>query len=612
MDKIYKIPKIIKSTLILGYILLIINSLTILFKAQATGYEINIYNVYPFYFWAFFFLTFICSTSVILYLALSYQNSKFWLYWLLSFVQVILTYCIILLIPFFRGYVTYGRWDVLDHLGWIKDIISSGHIAGAGNFGQNFYPIIHIYLSICYYFLNVDPNCIAEVFPIFYDFIYLLFIYLLAKEISQSHQASLLVFAFSIPFMYRVEHIMLAPSVQCFFMLPFILFLYYKGLTPTNCATSYRFLFTLILLLIPFLHPGEGALFLLSILFLITIFHLCSSFINHQSINIYLFLPISILAATWFIWFSSFQSFGYQMKKILGFLLFDIGISNSMKDASILANAKLSISEFIQLFFNIYGQNAISFVVSILVCVIVLWKLYRHSIGFDNYLTHYCIIFIILLILLFISYFSVIGVEYTREMRYLSFISGILNGFGLFYVLKNYSLKIYIRVGTYWLLYMLLIASLFFSLFNIFPSPSIQQYNYQVTNMEFKGMNWFVHYGDKNMTVGSFNLARWFTTSLLGQENEQKANINYIYPVDHFNYTHNTHKMRYGDSFYSDQYFIISRVSLIIHKELFANYKEFWSFNPIDFFYFNCKDTSILKLYSNGEFSAYYVMSDKA
>ncbi|KAF5431156.1 putative membrane protein [Candidatus Methanophagaceae archaeon] len=122
-----KEDRITKILAIIAFIF-IISVLAIIAKTPpVSGYELSIYDAYPWPFWMFICISISCGIIILIHQAVSEQEQKSnW--WLIGLCIVILSNAIFLGLPFFRGYYIYPTGDALSHLGWMKDIITTGHI----------------------------------------------------------------------------------------------------------------------------------------------------------------------------------------------------------------------------------------------------------------------------------------------------------------------------------------------------------------------------------------------------------------------------------------------------------------------------------------------------
>lgn len=578
----------------------------------ATGYEISIYDAYPNYFWLFLIAAIACGIIILVRQAFA-ENPSRW--WIAGFSVIFSTNLVILLLPFFRGYVTFARTrgDELTHIGYIMDILLTGHFVSAGAAGANRYPAIHIIGANLSLVTGLTPELLAEVFPGFFTLFYMFSIYLLSQEIASSRGQTLLITAFGSLLLFKHENLMLAPAVACFYMLPFTLFLLCKARTSAN-RLSYSLLFILILLLTPFLHPGDGTIFLI-LIFICISFSLwcylrikkpleksesrCSIPQSISSIN-----PILILFVTWFIWFSAYSVFAGAVKDTWNWLVYQIGTTTSIEYANTLAKAELSLLELVELFLKMWGHAVIYYIVAAVISVLV-WKRFLSPRGkIDAWQFSFSCLFIVFGLLLFVAFFSkAIWVTYCREIRYVIFAATILNGLCLYSLFHNWHRKVGIFIIS-----LLLIASATIGVFNTFPSPIIVEANSHVTEMNMIGMEWFFEYQNDSLLIDDRGVPQIRFWCALHGVATRPHNIRCYppdSPPDHFGYLEN---VAYGESHTEDRYYVDCKLSRIIYPEMAPEYKLLWKITPEDFYRLDNEDPSVSKLYSNGELWVYYVL----
>ena len=238
---ILKILSILSSTF-LGLAIYVI-----IITPPASGYELSIYDSYPLYFWFFIIGSIACGICILVLQAFSQQESN---WWLIGFYEILLTNLCILLLPIFRGYAIYGRGDPLHHIGNIRDILSTGHL-----WSENFYPVIHILAAGIVHITSLDMLLVVKMLPPLFTILYIVSIYLLATSLTKSRRHTLLITAFGSILLYRIETVVLTPTYQSFFLLPFVLFLYNKAQMQSMKSISYTVLYILVLFFVLFFHP---------------------------------------------------------------------------------------------------------------------------------------------------------------------------------------------------------------------------------------------------------------------------------------------------------------------------------------------------------------------
>jgi hypothetical protein len=571
-------------------------------KNTANGYEISIYDVYPVYFWLFLIISIFCGFILMVTESLNDYESK---QWILGFLVVLFSNVIILLLPFFRGYSVLGRGDVLSHIGYSIDIINTGHFGVAGTYGENCYPIIHILIVSINQFTGLNLGVITETLPIFFIVFYMIFIYILSKEITKNNSKSILITTFASVLLFQHENLMLAPSVQSFLLLPLILFLFYKSYLQQKDPMVYGVLFIFMLLIMPFFHPGEGTLFLIPLFLGISLALIFYNKINtenseYMKLNTNLLNIMLIIFVTWATWFISFSSFGRQTKKILNWLIYESGTTNVAQYSNLLGKVNLSIDQIFILATKIYGQELIYVLLALLISLIILKKVLRKNHVESEKFT-FSILFFIFSGVAIISFFNNVGVEGFRGMRYVIFISTILIGMCLYDFVKKINYK---KIGTILIISVLMLSSII-SIFNTYPSPIIKDSNSQVTQMELTGTNWFLDNRNNSLYVDSIEPQQIirFSVAIIG-ENGYNQEIHLKKSPDHFNYTNTS---SYGNSVMHPAYFVDWKLSRIFYPKIYPEYKNLWRFTPENFDYLDNKDTSVNEIYSNGEFWVYYL-----
>ncbi len=371
---------------------------------QTTGYELSIYDAYPIYFWVLLMCSITCGIIILVQQAFSEKRSRLWA---VGFFVIIFTNLIILLLPVIRGYVVLGRGDVLTHIGYIKEILYTAH------FSSNFYPAIHILTATLSSMTGLTPELLAELVPVTFTVFYMISVYIFARAFSSHRGQVLLIAAFGCLLLFRHENIMLAPSVQCFYMLPFVLFLFLKAQTSTKRQCHFL---TLIVSLsaIPFLHPGEGTIFLILTFLSFSLAIWFHRWNNHlKQIDLFsslkhlpIFYTCLVLFTIWFIWFSYTSTFSEAIAYVWNQLLYPTNETTAMEYFTILDNGNLSIFKTIRIFLNMVGQVAIYCLVGSVVIIYLLKKFIfdRIKISFQQF--NFAVLFIIFSVLLFIAFFS--------------------------------------------------------------------------------------------------------------------------------------------------------------------------------------------------------------
>jgi len=580
--------------------------------AEPSGYEISIYNAFPWYFWLLILTAFAAGVVILVGQAFSSRTSA---YWTLGYLAILISNGLILLLPFLRGYATSRAADVLSHIGYTVDIITSGHLSLAGAPGENPYPAVHFILAGVYYVTGIGIETLVIIIPVAFTMYYMISIHVLSRAISRSFGSSLLITAFGSVLLFRDQNMLLFPSMQAFQMLPITLFTYYRSKELETASIGYSACLLLLLIATPLINPGEGTLFLALIIVIATLADrtylrkwpasLSQGRQNAKAITSPL-NPTLILGVSWFLWFSSFAAFG-TIRVIVRWFVYGIGTVTAIQYAQLLGRANLGPIQFLSLLVSSFGQVILYLLVASVLSVHS-WRAflsYRRDLNPRQFA--FSTLFPVFFALLLVTFFTNIWLNFEREMRYAIFAATILGGIGL-YSISHQSLKRILPMCVA----LLILAAGVTGTFNTFPSPIDRSANYQVTQMELTGMSWFLSHRDTRTQIYQLGLpvAR-FAQALLGVSETQPGILNdtELKPPDHFGYGTNG---SFSNSVDYPSYFVDSKLTRVFSPSVNPEYESIWKFTPSDFDRLDNKDFGVDTIYSDGEFWVYYVFPENS
>ena len=595
--------RVIKIVAIIAFIF-IISALTIIAKTPpASGYEISIYEAYPWYFWVFIITSIFMGQIILLKSALSSDKSD--RLWFFGFLAILTTNIILLFMPFIRGYATYGRGDVLNHIGHIKDIFRTASIGT-----NNFYPLDHILTASLSYITSINVEHAVNIIPPIFSLFYIISIYFLARQIFERKDEVLFVLAFTSILLFSNANLIFAPSVQSFFLLPFVLYLYFKSRDSRN-PVEFGILLIISLFFIVFFHP-------MTTLFLILIFLILEvCLFIHKNINKKQgfelpklqkrgsFNVILISFITFFIWYLSFSAITGMFRRVLNWLIYEIGESELETYSELIARTHADFFDLIEVILNKYGQIIILGFLSFIFAIYI-FNIWRRHTG-EQKLKFYHIFFsvgsLIFIILSIIFFFNDFIIGFGRVSKYTFFFSSVFVALSFYLLFKKSIDKRRFKSIS---LCIILIFLLYFSTFNLYFSPIIKLSNQQVTETEITGMTWFFDHRNEEMLSQESGLSQWrFHDAIFGRSIPYK-NIRYgedARPVDHFSYINKT---LLGDYYEDQRYLVISILGRISYPELHPKYEEHWRFTADDFCMLE-KDSTVLRIYDNGNLNIYFV-----
>jgi len=623
--KLVAILSILFSTLAIG----------IAFQNQAQGYELSIYDSTPFIVWFSLILSITGALFIVIYQIFTkeYLSSNFWM---IGIFILLLDRLILLYIPYIRGYFSW-RGDNISHLGYLIDIITYGYIPS-----DNPYPISHIFLVIFNTITGISENIVVNYSTGIFSTLYVISIYLLATTILYTKKEQILAIT-SVAVVFFSYNVFLMPNGWSQLFLPLLVFLYFKSLEKYN-SSEYKLLFVILLILYPFFHPLSSLyiIFMLSfigiILFLMYFYlidgknnlklinnlkkylfvgQLTSGFIKNLETGVntlilmrndkYAFPLTAILIeiVILFPWILSFQSFHLNLKMFYNSIL--TGTNPNVLEGMQNTLNKINVSgfDFIQLFVKLEGANLIFlglFVISLFILSKQRYDLQKNK----NLLLLSGIT--IFTGFIYASYlFGIVpgihAIAAQRIKSYITLFTPISVGFVFFYFFqKGLIVK---KVNLFPILCILIIfTASTLSIYSLYPSPNVIQPNPSVTQADMQATEWFVFHTPRVvLTTHIMSPIYRFVDGVVGPtERAYMLGPTYKHSTvpDHFNYT----KMnKLGESYSEDRYMLITRLDSVIYDTVWSAVGRF---NRQDFEQL-LEDTSVEKLYSNGETNIFFI-----
>lgn len=593
--RIIKIAGIIALTFII-FALCIITKIP-----SAKGYEISIYNEYPWYFWYFLIAAITCGIGIMVYQAFSTRKSR---WWATGFYIVILSNLIIILMPIFRGYFISDMSDDVSHLGWIKNIALTGHFCM-----NDVYPISHILsyqiLSIC----ELDSRMVTKILPSVFYLVYMVGMYLLSKEICIKDGQSLLIMAFSSVLLFTYYHYLFLPTQFFLDLVPFVLFLFFRKINSINL--SYAMIFIIFLLMMPLLHP-LGSIFLIGIFLLLALVNPLCHFhakLNNLEGKAYIYSlssiikPGSILFIVFFLWFMNFSLFRASFSQAYGWFVNGYGTPAIAALKDNLDASSFSILEVIDLLIKIYGHNFIYAFFSL----VAIYVIYKKAFSQQSYLAAEEI-FLALIFLAF-SFFYILTLagnflvtgSSQRIFCWALMASTLINGIVSYEWLSKHLERNTILL--YGILIIIIIIAVIIGIFSVYPSPHIMGANMEVTMMDWVGMEWFFDNKNSDDTMYFNQLLYRAPSFIYGFGMPKPKTIGEFYKVPlHIGY--NEH-YSLANSVNSDSYIVINECTRVSKAQLWPD-KGRYTLNDLNLI---SSDSGICKIYSDRGLDIYHVLA---
>ncbi|GEM_PF-4543091 len=611
----YKINNILLKFLSLFAFSSIVGALLIISTTPgALGYELSIYNIYPWYFWIFLSCSLVCG---ILILMLGIYNKQTFKLWPIGFLIVIFTDIIILSLPFFRNYFLYPSDDALTHIGLMKDIMITGHISK-----NNFYPSVHLLGVFLTETTSLKYGIVINLLFISWTVMFLLNMYFFSKEVAEKKEQAVLILAFCSPLLFSYFHTLIHPSILSILMLPLLLAFYHKTINnrlDNKNKVAYSLLLVLLAISITYVHPIT-CLFAAIIIFIFDpSLILYKKLINNTSINSKANwdMPKSyrvslIIIAVFILWYFSYSNFLNNINATYTSLVSTSELSPFQDRVSLLNQAGISTMEIINIFINRYAVIFLYILISIISLLnIIIWLINDRE-KIDLLMFEYSVQFIMASLISALFLFNyIIEQDIVRISRFVLLIAPMVCGlvvyksfdynnvskFNIFKIVNLKGRNIIILTTT-----LIIIIMALLSLFNVYMSPRTVQANMQVSEMDANGVKWISLYKYTNIaTVTNLDL-RSFEDMLYGRESYNSSE-RFVFerPIpSHFGFSENSSK--------SD--FILDREGYILTREFDREVLKIYPENarknanqylPIDFLKLKLNH-NIIQLYSNGEF----------
>ena len=600
-----------KYLLIIALILINVTIFFILVIPPVIEYELSIYNIYPSYFWYLIIINNTFGIYILFKQAFSHKRNNDWL---IGLFIIIFSNSLFLSLPYVHGYALFPGGDSQTHIGYIKDIFSTGHI-----YYIDIYPLIHLLGVDILLFTGLSYESIITIIFILWGNLFLLSIYILSKKISNSFGQSLLITAFASPLIFSQFQMVVHPSMFSIFMVILILFFYFIIQKKSTKKISSYLLVILISLSITITHPVTCLFTIILIITYNISVYIYPIIINHKinikkmHIKLEDFSIPFILLIAFFIWYINFTAINYSINNFYKFLVYGNEKSLFFSQIESLELSQITLTQALNLFINRYGSIFIYIILSIIAILIVI-----KNISFDkNYYIGF-IYSILFIISLTVSLFTLLGYtgeyEPVRISRFFLMISPITIGFNFyaFIIDKNQKFnkpkitKSLLKIITF----VLLIITNFLCVFSVYGSPQTVQRNGQITKTEILGTKWFsVHQYPSIITreIG-IDLSRFedynfgVNLTLL-----VKSSIDSNMVPSHFGYDKN---QSISATFNYQQQYILTcesdRINIMIYPE---NVREIVHNYSINDFIKLSNDKDVNRLYSNKGFEAWLVNS---
>jgi hypothetical protein len=594
--------KLLKIVLIFNFSLLIAALDIIVRTGPAVSYEFSIYDAYPWYFWLLILTAVFCGQLVILGSAIAQSRKNYWIFGLCA---ILVANTLILCLSVIRGYMYVSDGDILTHVGSMMDILQTSSI------GKNFYPIDHILGVILHLFSGLSLPFLTEIIPLFFALFFIFSMYFVGKIFffNRFHQKILIIL--SSIFIFGTYFVGFFPNGQAFALVPLIL---YAALKMDREADNkkYYILLLLICFLIVFFHPLVTVIVILILCLMQGIRYVLAKYEKNTLTSVNYIYTIFFMAIVFIMWSSYLSLVAYTVTPIVERLAGnEIDQTQVQQNIAVVSQINIDPIYLLKLGFNIYGQQIIIGLFSILCTLLILKSLKNETMKADLYLMIPFFGFIIFLIFSVIMLFTNGSFGFGRIYIFVMLFSIFIIPTGVYLIWSNNSndrwltLIRIIKIST---VIFFIFSISYFSIFNLYPSPIVKQAGIEVLKSEYQGMSTFLIYRDVALPVLEYLPSSFRYHDAIYGEAAEKVNLGrydpHSFPLDHFGYQNENLSLRV---FYDKtRYLLIDERGRGFYKNVYPEFSNMWRFLPKDFERLKFNER-IQKVYSNRNLEVFIV-----
>ena len=598
LTRTHKLSFFILIEILLIYLLYILKA-----TPGASGYEASIYAAYPNTFWVIYFLIYLLSLSAVVY-SIFIKSDK--LFFFTGLFNLLILNSIILLLPFLRGYFTIGIGDVTNHLAYLKGILSTHYWGGPEVVRGSPYPLPHILSVDMMLIIGMKLETIGQITPVLYYIVYVLFVYLLGRELFKDNRKAILLLLVALVPVLRGYYYY--PSLMFFCLIPMLLY----ALAKTVERTSFQFKLVLVITLVtlPIAHAASSVLLMAfsAIICLVVYILPGGSFTLRSYLNCAL-----IFLVVWFVWLLALEG------TFVSWIRYYVGWFSSVSEQysyfkvnlAGLEAARLSLGDAIILYIKKFGPTHLLFGLASVFSISAIYNWIRKK-RYDKFNIALSIICLVSVALYIISFFFTLTLLGGRIIPYVLLISLLVSATFLFSLVSASKSRIR-RVVSLTFTVVLLFSITCIATFGYYDSPFTKDSPEHCTYMELNGMSWLLQNRNKNLEVDDLShKQRLLTTCLLGYDKSAlEPNLKSVYELitmpHHFNYGNES---LLAKTLKKNMYLIINKKTELISTEVYPEYEDRWVFHPDDYAKLE-SDVSIDRMYHNGEVKIFFVNGEK-
>jgi hypothetical protein len=521
----------------------------------------------------------------------------------LGLLPIVFSNIILILIPYFRGYLFYGRGDLLTHIGYMTAIQTTG------SFFSDTYPADHVIGVVVSLFSNISIINITFLVPVVFSTLFIFFMLLLANQLFEK-RTLLLTAALASIMIFGWTNVSFTPNAQAFLFLPFTIFMLLKMQRSTTPA-PFAVLVVSSIFSIALFHPLT-VLFLVGILLVIQLLSYRRSRIttNEGRFRVRSVLTFLLITLVCFFSWQAYLKLAISRVNLLAQFAGGESVGTAVGAyADLITYAQPTLSDLMRVILYTYGQM-IALTICSFACLAYFLKARKSkrsefTFSFEFAAAGYAAFSILAAMALVLPvHFSWARIYVVALVFSLILIPNTIYIAALKHKPSSGSL---LSESKKWgPLFFVIVLVVYFSLFNLYLSPLVQTPNQQVTAGEFTGMKTF--FETRNVSIRASELfisQNNFFTAIYGI-NVGKIDLfdsSDSKPVDHFGYENST---SLSASYNSSRYLLLPDLGVHFYEYIYPQFAEKWRFTPEDFKKVEL-DKDVYRVYSDGSLNVYLI-----
>ena len=456
----------------------------------AAGYELSIYGVYPDVLWVLISVNIFFSIYTILRSGDDHAGNLYYGYFSLLVIETILFF-----LPVIRGYYSMSRGggDMYHHMFVASQILHSGYFPQT-----DFYPIMHVWLSIVYNYLP-DFIVLMLIISVIFYMLYILSLYCLGKTMLGTKTGGIFLSIFGIPLIFSFLHWSFIPFFFALIIFPLVLYAYQEIKNNPPQKGSFYICLIFLSLFIVFCHPMISVV-LIIMFSIFTFFEVLKRWRAKGQANIESANIVLIVSLTLVLWWLQFISILNTLQRISVALLGEASRTSIIDhQMDVISKSNVSFWTVVDIFIKTYGPVFLYFLISMVFTLYIIYHYYQNKkIVEDDFI--YSIQFFAALVMgvvLMTGYFVIF--EPIRAAMFGLIFASILGGLFFYRVWVSLSEKRKPGLTISITLIMTLVCIL--TMFALYSSPWLSVPNTALTYGDKIGNDWILEYRNAKIPI---------------------------------------------------------------------------------------------------------------